>query len=78
MTRRLGFWGWFWLVFGAAYFMIPLAATTEFSLNEGDDYGFGPYRELLEDPMFRDTLWQSFRLSVYTIAVSLVLFIPTV
>jgi putative spermidine/putrescine transport system permease protein len=70
--------GWFWLILGGLYFFIPLAATVEFSLTEGDSYGLGPYRELFDHPEFRSTFFLSLKLALATTAVSLLLFIPTV
>ena len=70
--------GWVWLGIGAAYFFIPLAATLEFSLKEVSGYGFSAYREILSDPQFRDLLWVSFKLSLATIVVSLLILIPGV
>lgn len=69
---------WVWLGLGLAYFFIPLAATAEFSLKEADGYGFSSYRQILDDPQFRDLLWTSFKLALATIVVSLLIFIPTV
>jgi putative spermidine/putrescine transport system permease protein len=70
--------GWFWLALGAIYFLVPLAATAEFSLKEGDNYSLGPYREIFSDPQFRDTFFLSLKLAIATIIVALLLFIPTV
>jgi putative spermidine/putrescine transport system permease protein len=70
--------GWLWLGLGALYFLLPLAATAEFSLKEGDKYSLGPYREIFSDPQFRDTFFLSLKLAVATIVVALFLFIPTV
>ncbi|HEY7197275.1 MAG TPA: ABC transporter permease subunit [Gaiellaceae bacterium] len=78
MKRRMPVSGWVWLAFGAIYFLVPLAATAEFSLNEGDGYGFSSYKEIFDDPQFRDTLWLSFRLAVYTVLISLIIFVPAV
>ena len=44
MTGRIPKSGIFWLLFGAAYFLLPLAAVAEFSLKEGDGYGVSHYR----------------------------------
>ena len=76
--RRMPRSGWFWLVVGGLYFFVPLAATAEFSLKEGDAYSFGPYKEIFNDPQFRDTFFRSLKLAVATIIVSILLFIPTV
>jgi len=68
-----------WLLVGTAYFMVPLAATAEFSLKgSGEGYGFTAYRTILEDPQFKETIWLSFKLAVETAIVSLLLFVPTV
>jgi len=78
MTQGRSLPGWLVLAFGAAYFLVPLAATAEFSLRDGGGYGVSAYAEILRDPQFRDTLWLSFRLALETIAISLVLFVPAV
>jgi putative spermidine/putrescine transport system permease protein len=78
VTGRMPRSGWFWLIVGGLYFLIPLAATAEFSLKEASGYGFSSYRQILDDPAFRETLWLSFRLAVATIVVSLIIFVPTV
>lgn len=70
--------GWFWVAIGLLYFMLPLAATAEFSLKDGDSYSFAAYREILDDPQFRDTFFLSLKLAAATIVVALVLFVPTV
>ena len=58
---------WFWVVIGLLYFMLPLAATAEFSLKDGDSYSFAAYREILDDPQFRDTFFLSLKLAAATI-----------
>ena len=70
-----------WLLVGAAYFLIPLAAMLLFSLKSettGECCTLASYGTILEDPQFVKTLRQSFILSVETIVISLVLLIPTV
>jgi putative spermidine/putrescine transport system permease protein len=68
-----------WLVLGAAYFILPLAATVEFSLKGGlHGYSLVSYRTILHDPNFRHTFFLSLKLALETIAISLALFIPTV
>lgn len=78
MIRHMPRSGWVWLGLGAAYFFIPLAATLEFSLKEANGYGLSSYRQILDDPQFRDLLWVSFKLALGTIVVSLLIFIPGV
>lgn len=76
--RRLPWWGVLWLVLGAAYFLLPLLATLQFSLQVGrGEYGLDAYRRILADPGFRTSLWFSFKLSLYTIVVALILLVPT-
>ena len=70
--------GWFWIAIGLVYFLVPLAATAEFSLKDGDSYSFAAYREILDDPQFRDTFFLSLKLAAATIVVALLLFVPTV
>lgn len=78
MTARMPRSGWIWLVLGGLYFLIPLAATAEFSLKEVDGYGFSAYQTIFEDPAFRETFLRSLWLAIAAVTVSLVLFIPTV
>ena len=63
--------GWFWVAIGLLYFLLPLAATAEFSLKDGDSYSFAAYREILDDPQFRDTFFLSLKLAAVTIVVGL-------
>jgi putative spermidine/putrescine transport system permease protein len=70
-----------WLLLAAAYFLIPLVATLLFSLRgvqTGKCCSSAAYSTVLHDPQFRSTLWESFKLALETIAVSLILFVPTV
>ncbi len=79
MSRRPSLSALAWLLLGAAYFVVPLAATAEFSLKGGlSRYSFAAYSSFLDDPQFRETFWLSFKLALETIAISLVLFVPTV
>jgi putative spermidine/putrescine transport system permease protein len=77
MTGRMPRSGWLWLLLGAAYFLVPLAASAEFSLREASGYGFSAYRQIFDDPQFRDTLGRSAVLAGQTIGISLAVFIPT-
>jgi putative spermidine/putrescine transport system permease protein len=70
--------GWFWLALGAVYFFIPLAATAGLSLDQGDSYGFGLYREIFDDSEFRNAFFISLKLAAATIVASLLLFVPTI
>jgi putative spermidine/putrescine transport system permease protein len=69
----------FWLVAGALYFIVPLVATFEFSLRAGPGrYDLSAYAKFLHDPMFPTSMALSFRLALETMALTLVLLIPTV
>jgi len=70
-----------WLVLAAAYFLIPLVATLLFSLNRqqtGTCCSLHAYGTILHDGRFWHSLQVSGLLAVETIAVSLLLFVPTV
>ena len=70
-----------WLVFAAAYFLIPLLATLIFSLRSGTTGTCctgGNYSEIFRDPELWRSLKESFILALETIIVALALLIPTV
>lgn len=69
-----------WLLLGAAYFLLPLGATARFSLQGGptDALSLAAYRQVLEDPAFRRTLWLSAQIAVETTVIALALMVPTV
>jgi putative spermidine/putrescine transport system permease protein len=67
------------LLIGALYFLVPIACTVKFSLEQGHQgFGFGAYRQIFNDPAFRDTLWFSFQLAIETTLVTMALMVPTV
>jgi putative spermidine/putrescine transport system permease protein len=71
----------FWLLFAGGYFLIPLVATLLFSLNRiqtGKCCSLAAYGTILHDGAFWHSLQVSALLAVETIAISLVLFVPTV
>lgn len=81
MRRRIAPSAVIWLLVGAAYFLIPLIALLIFSLRDnvtGNCCTLASYGEILDDPQFAKTLRQSFILSLETIAISLLLLVPTV
>jgi putative spermidine/putrescine transport system permease protein len=72
---------WVWLLLGAAYFLIPLLATFLFSIknkNTGVCCSLSAYGVIVHDHQFWTTIRLSFLLSLETIAISLLLFVPTV
>jgi putative spermidine/putrescine transport system permease protein len=77
--RRLSFWSWFWLAFAAIYLLVPLYSTLQFSLQTGaHQYGLSWYSYILRQPEFRQSFVLSLRLAAETVAISLVLMVPTV
>jgi len=71
-----------WLLLGAAYFIVPLYATFEFSLKENkvgtpcctlSNYGW-----VIHNGDFWHTIKISFILAIETIVISLCLFVPTI
>lgn len=69
-----------WLLLGGAYFLVPLIAMLMFSLrsNEtGTCCTLDNYGEIGGDPLFWQSLRTSLILSLETIAISLVLLVPT-
>ena len=70
-----------WLLLGAAYFLLPLVGTLLFSLKSnqtGHCCTSANYGWVLHNHDFWRTLWLSLRLALETIAISLILFVPTV
>lgn len=71
--------GIFVLVIGALYFVVPIAATVKFSLEQGHQgFGFEAYSQILDDPVFRHTLWFSVQLALEATALTMALMVPTV
>jgi len=69
-----------WLVVGTVYFVVPLIATLLFSLQSGKNssYSLAAYGNVLRDHTFWSTLKLSLELALETIAISLLLLVPTV
>jgi putative spermidine/putrescine transport system permease protein len=73
---RLG--PWLAVVLGAAYFLIPLIATVEFSMRmKRGEYSFEAYRVVLGDPRFQASLGYSVTLALVTIVIGVLLVVPT-
>ena len=69
---------WIIFAFGAAYFLLPLIGTVEFSLRARRGvYSLDAYRNVLSDPQFRDTLTYSFVLAILTIVLGVLIVAPT-
>ena len=60
-----------WLAVAAAFFLVPLGATLEFSLRIAGGHGFQAYRDLFANPDFGSTLKLSLQLAAETVAAVL-------
>ena len=70
-----------WLAVAAVFFLLPLLATFLFSLKgqtTGKCCSLGSYGFIVHDPEFWRSIKQSFILALETIALTLVLLVPTV
>lgn len=73
------FWSWVIFVFGAFYFLVPLAATFYWSLRgKKDVLGFEAYRKLFADTNFLPAFSESIVNAVAAIFISLLIIVPTV
>jgi putative spermidine/putrescine transport system permease protein len=80
-VKRFSVAAWIWILLGATYFMLPLVATFLFSIKDnrtGNCCSLGNYGVIIHDPQFWTTFKLSIILSAETIAVSLILFVPTI
>ena len=74
--NRIG--AWIALIIGALYFIVPLIGTLEFSLRmRRGEYSFDAYRIVLADPGFQASFLYSCVLALATIAVGVLLVVPT-
>jgi putative spermidine/putrescine transport system permease protein len=76
--RRLNLWSWLWFILGVLYFLLPLYATLQFSLQaKRDTLSFLAYENVLKDPKFYQTFLFSLQMAVWTILASTLLMVPT-
>lgn len=69
---------WAMVLLGVLYFFVPLLGTFEFSLRyRRGVYSLEAYRIVLNDPVFRATFTYSTVLALATIAVGVILVVPT-
>jgi putative spermidine/putrescine transport system permease protein len=74
--NRVG--SWIALAVGATYFLLPLVATFEFSLRmKRGEYSFEAYRRVFSDPNFQQSFLYSTVLALVTIAIGVLLVVPT-
>lgn len=78
-VRKNRFRSWVIFVFGALYFLVPLAATFYWSLRgKKDVLGFEAYRKLFADTNFLPAFSESIVNAVVAIFISLLIIVPTV
>ena len=76
--KRSTFWAWLWVLIGAIYFLLPLAATLDFSLRAKKGVlSLTAYSNVLHDTRFWQTFTFSLEMAVFTIIVSVLLIFPT-
>jgi putative spermidine/putrescine transport system permease protein len=69
---------WMAIIAGALYFVVPLIATFEFSLSKRRGvYSFDAYREVFADSRFLQSFSYSTVVAIATIAVGVLLVVPT-
>ena len=69
---------WLAVILGAAYFLIPLIATVEFSMRmKRGEYSFEAYRVVLGDPRFQASFGYSVGMALLTIVIGVLLVVPT-
>ncbi len=73
------FWAWVVFALGAAYFIIPLLATFEFSLRmRRGEYSFDAYASVFSDPRFHASFGYSVVIGLFTIVVGVLVVVPAV
>jgi putative spermidine/putrescine transport system permease protein len=76
--KRFSPFSWLWFVLGLLYFFIPLISTFEFSLRMlKGRYTLEAYRVAFQDPRFYTSFGYSLLWAVVTMAISLLLVVPT-
>ncbi len=69
---------WIAIAIGALYFIVPLIATLEFSMRiRRGEYTFDAYRIVFADPRFQASFLYSTALAFATIAIGILLVVPT-
>lgn len=71
-------WSWAMFSLGFLFFFLPLIGTFEFSLRaRRGEYSFDAYRNVLGDPLFRETFSYSIVMALFTIAFGTLIVAPT-
>ena len=77
--KQSRFWAWVVFGLGAAYFIIPLVATVEFSLKmRRGYYSFDSYLSVFSDPRFQATFGYSVVIGIFAIIVGILVVVPAV
>jgi putative spermidine/putrescine transport system permease protein len=77
--KRIRLGAWIALAFGLVYFIVPLISTVEFSMRMvRGQYTFHAYAVVLADPRFQSAFLFSCVIAVLTIAVGVLIVLPTV
>jgi len=72
------FWSLVAVALGGFYFLLPLAGMVDFSMRmKRGEYSFEAYRIVLADPQFQQTFLYSVGLALLTIALGILLVVPT-
>lgn len=75
--KKNNLWAWIIFVLGAAYFLIPLLATVQFSLSiRRGTLSLDAYTNVLQTPAFQNTFSYSILVGIATIIVGLVIVVP--
>jgi putative spermidine/putrescine transport system permease protein len=75
---RSGAWRWVVLLAAAAFFVLPIVASLEFSLRgTHGSYDLSSYRQIPSMPGFGSSLWLSVKLALMTVGITLALLVPT-
>lgn len=76
--RRVNIWSWIWFILAAVYFIVPLAATLQFSLKaKKGELGFTAYANVLRSPDFFSSFAFSAQAALLTIIIGALLIVPT-
>lgn len=76
--RRAGAWRWGVLVVLGLYFLVPIAASLWFTIRSPDGITFDTYGEIPSAEGFAESFTRSLLLAVLTVAIALLLMVPTV
>jgi putative spermidine/putrescine transport system permease protein len=78
-VKQSRFWAWLVFAVGAAYFLVPLIATFEFSLRmRRGYYSFDSYASVFSDPKFQATFTYSAVIGIASIIVGILIVVPAV